>query len=166
MVAVLMLISGCGREKIKLEPTDESIPVITSTVNAADPNSSVQLVKGFHKIEYNTWRWTMGRFVVALQPPPERKQRRVELVLKFTIPESVINQVKSTTVSMLVQNTPIVKQAYNVAGSYTLKGDVPQTLLGDEAVNVECIVDPYLAAGLVDARELGVVFLSAGFEAK
>ena len=166
IAVALTLTSGCRREKIKLEPTDESVPVIASTVSAADPNSSVQLVKGFHKVEYNAWRWTMGKFVVTLRPPPDGKQRGAELVLKFTIPESVINQVKSTTISMLVQNTPIVKQSYNAAGAYTLVGEVPATLLGGEAVNVECIVDPHLAAGLVDARELGVVFLSAGFDAK
>ena len=166
LAGALTLGSGCRREKIKLEPTDESIPVLGSTAHAADPNSSVQLVKGFHAVEQNSWRWTMGRFVVSLRPPPDGKERGADLVLKFTIPASVIDRVKSTTVSALVQNTPVGKQVYSAAGEYTLRVDVPATLLRDEVVNVEYVVDPHLAAGLVDARELGLVFLSAGFEAK
>jgi hypothetical protein len=165
--AMLAVVSGCARgDKIKLEPTDESVPVLVSNVRAADPNGSVQLVKGFHGVEHGSWRWTMARFSVTLLPPQDGKERGADLVLKFTIPASVIDNLKSTTVSVLVQNTPVGKQVYKAVGEYTLRLDVPATLLKDETVNVECAVDPYLAAGTVDARELGLVFLSAGLEAR
>ena len=42
---------------------------LLSTVHAADPKSSIQLIKGFHGVEQNSWRWTMGRFAVTLKPP-------------------------------------------------------------------------------------------------
>ena len=166
IAVALTLTSGCGREKIKLEPTDESAPVIASTVNAADPNSSVQLVKGFHKVEYNSWRWTMGKFVVTLQPPPDGKQRGADLVLKFTIPESVINQVKSTTISMLVQNTPIVKQTYNAAGAYTLRGRSQQLFWGKKRSTLSVSWTHILRPALWMRANSASFSFPPGFEAK
>jgi hypothetical protein len=167
LLSVLTLGSGCRREeKIKLEPTDESTPELGPAAFAADPKSSVQLIKGFHGIEQNSWRWTMGRFSVVLRPPAGARERGAMLTLKFTIPDAVIQQLKSTTISVLVQNTPAGKQTYNAAGEYTLDVEVPATLLKEDAVTVEYVVDPFIPAGKVDARELGLVFVSAELNAK
>jgi hypothetical protein len=67
---------------------------------------------------------------------------------------------------VLVQNTPAGKQTYNAAGEYTLDVEVPATLLKEDAVTVEYVVDPFIPAGKVDARELGLVFVSAELNAK
>jgi hypothetical protein len=167
LAASLALTLGCRRdEKIKLEPTDESAPNITSTVHAADPKASVQLLKGFHGIEHNSWRWTMGRFAIALKPPAGAKEKGAVLVLKFTIPDSLLQNSKTETITVRVQNTEVGKQVYKAAGEYTFTADVPAALLKDDTVTAEFVLDPYLAAGTIDARELGVVFVSAALEAK
>jgi hypothetical protein len=167
LAAGFAVLAGCRREeKIKLEPTDESTTTLTSTAHAADPKSSVQLVKGFHGIEQNSWRWTMGRFTVTLRPPAGSAEKGATLSLKFSIPESVINKVKSTTLSVSVQGTPVGKKTYTSSGEATFATDVPASLLKGDAVVVEYAMDRFLPAGAVDARELGLVFLSTGFESK
>lgn len=168
LLGALLLISwSCQRgQKIATEPTDESQPVLTSFAQATDPSSSVQLLRGFHGIEHGAWRWTMGRFSLLLLPPAGASKKGATLTLKFTIPDAVIRNLKFTEVSVLVQSTPVGRQTYTEVGEYTLQVDVPATLLKGDAINVECVVNPSLAAGVVDARELGVVFLSAGLEAK
>jgi len=158
---------GCRREeKIKLEPTDEGSATLMTTAHAADPRSSVQLVKGFHAIEQNSWRWTMGKFAVTLRPPAGSAEKGATLALKFSIPDAVLKKMKSTTLSASVQGTPVGNKSYTAPGEYTFTTDVPAALLKGDAVVAEYSLDRFLPAGAVDARELGVVFISTGLESK
>jgi hypothetical protein len=86
--------------------------------------------------------------------------------LKFTLPQPVIDNVKSTTITASIQNTPVGSQTYSKAGEQTFAADVPATLLKGDAATVEYTMDRFLAAGTVDGRELGIVFVSVGLEAK
>jgi hypothetical protein len=163
----LLFSASCRREeKIKLEPTDESTPALVSTVQASDTKAAVQLVRGFHALEQNSWRWTMGRFVVALRPPAGSSDRGATLTLKFTLPQPVIDNVKSTTIRASIQNTPVGSQTYSNPGEQTFTADVPAKLLKGDAATVEFTMDHFLSAGTVDGRELGIVFVSVGLEAK
>jgi hypothetical protein len=65
-----------------------------------------------------------------------------------------------------VQGTPVGKKTYTSSGEATFATDVPASLLKGDAVVVEYAMDRFLPAGAVDARELGLVFLSTGFESK
>ena len=75
------------------------------SVHAADPKSSIQLIKGFHGVEQNSWRWTMGRFAVTLKPPTGPPSKARPLVLKFSIPDAVLQKTKTMTLTASVQNT-------------------------------------------------------------
>ena len=61
---------------------------LAAVVNMADPKSSVQLLKGFHDVEQNAWRWTMGKFSVTLRPPLNAPQKGATLVVKLSIPDA------------------------------------------------------------------------------
>jgi hypothetical protein len=167
VIGALLLTVACRREeKIKLEATDESQPVLASTVHAADPKTSMQLTNGFHGIEQNAWRWTMGHFAVTLQAPAGAKERGAVLVMKFSAPDVVMQKLKKTTLTALVQKTAVGTATYTSAGEQTFRADVPAALLNSDAVNVEFSLDPFLPAGALDGRELGVVFVSASLEPK
>jgi hypothetical protein len=167
IVAAFCVAGGCRREeKIQLEPTEEAPAALQSTVHAADPKSSIQLIKGFHGVEQNSWRWTMGRFAVTLRPPMGAAENGATVVLKFSIPDAVLQKTKAMTLSASVQNTQIGKKTYNSAGEYSFTADVPANLLKGEAATVDFSLDQFLPTGTVDARELGVVFVSAGLEPK
>src|SRR3954470_11789513 len=159
--------AGCKRaKKTRVEATDEVGAVMESVVNVADPRASAQLLKGFHGVEGNAWRWTMGKFSVTLRPPLNAPQKGATLVVKMSIPDPVINNVKSTTLTANVNGTPIPGETYTKAGDYVYSKDVPASALTADAVTVEFALDKFLPPGAVDQRELGLVVSSIGFEAK
>ncbi len=158
---------GCKRGKKKrVEATDEVGPVLSSVVNMADPRASVQLLKGFHDVEGNAWRWTMGKFAVTLRPPLNAPQKGATLVVKLSIPDAVMDKLKSTTLTANVNGAAIPGETYTKTGDYTYSKDVPASALSADAVTVEFALDKYLPPGAMDQRELGVVVSSIGFEAK
>lgn len=159
--------TGCKRAtKTRVEATDEAGPTLAPVVNMADARASVQLLKGFHDVEGNAWRWTMGKFSVTLRPPLNASQKGATLVVKMSIPEAIMGQVKSTTLTANVNGAAIAGETYTKAGDYTYSRDVPASALGADAVTVEFALDKFLPPGAADQRELGVVVSSIGFEAK
>jgi hypothetical protein len=166
--ALIAGVSGCKRatKTTHVEATDESGPTLVSMVNVADPRASVQLLKGFHGVEGNAWRWTMGKFSVTLRPPLNAAQSGAKLVVKLSIPGPVMERVKSMTLTANVNGAAIPGETYTKAGDYTYSKDVPASALGADAVTVEFALDKFLAPGSLDQRELGVVVTSIGFEAK
>lgn len=158
---------GCKRaKKTRVEATDEAGPTLAQVVNMADARASVQLLKGFHDVEGNAWRWTMGKFSVTLRPPLNASQKGATLVVKMNIPEAIMGQVKSTTLTANVNGAAIAGETYTKAGEYTYSKDVPASALGADAVTVDFALDKFLPPGAADQRELGVVVSSIGFEAK
>ena len=161
--------AGCNRnkrERVKVELTDESSSQIASIVHVADPRASVQLIKGFHDVEQNAWRWTMGKFSVTLRPPKGAAERGAALQLKFSVPDAVLEKLKTVTLTANVNGTAIPGETYSKAGDYTYARDVPATALNAEAVTVNFALDKFLTPGSVDQRELGIVVASIGLEAK
>ncbi|HYP07292.1 MAG TPA: hypothetical protein VER03_13750, partial [Bryobacteraceae bacterium] len=157
----------CRREeKIKLEATDETEPMLVSTVQAGDPKASMQMIKGFHGVEQGSWRWTMGRFSVTLKTPAGAGERGAALVVKLSVPDPVTQRLKRTTLNASIQNTPVGSATYTTAGEQTFRTDVPPAVLKNEAVTVEFALEPFLAAGTLDGRELGVIFVSASLNTK
>lgn len=140
---------------------DESQPPL-SVVYVAHPRADTQLLSGFHKVEGGAWRWTMGKFSVALQPPPGAVQSGARLELRFSLPESVMTRRKTVTLSAWVAGTALPPETYTKAGDYTYARDVPAAALAAPPVKVAFALDNYLKAGEVDPRELGLVVLSVG----
>ena len=164
----LLLLSGCKhREKtIAVQQTDEDSATLATMVHMGDPKTAPQLLKGFYNIEENTWRWTMGKFAVALRPPRNAAVRGAVLHLKFVFPEAVQSKLKSVSLSATVNGNPLDAEAYTKPGEQEYVREVDRKLLAGDAVNVEFTLDKFLAAGTVEQRELGVIATSAGFEAK
>lgn len=159
--------AGCrNSDNIQLEATDESVPVLLPAITAGDPQTAVQLLRGFHGVEEKIWRWTMGRFSIALLPPPNPAGRGGVLDIRISVPQAVLDRSKTITLSASVHEIPLKAQQYDAPGKYTFSTDIPPALLGGKAIGVDFAVDPYLPAGLVDARELGVIFLSADLRGK
>jgi hypothetical protein len=149
-----------------LQETDESGVEISSTVHMSDPKAAIQLLKGFHGVEQNSWRWTMGTFSVTLKPPAASKDKGATLNMKFTLPGAVVSHVKSTTLTAIVLGKPIGSQTYEAAGEYTFTADVPAAVFTSDAVTVDFALTRFLPAGTADPRELGVVASTITLEPK
>jgi len=163
---VLGLAACNRREKLRIETIEDPVSTLASVLHVADPRSSPQLLKGFHDIEQNSWRWTMGKFAVTLQRPAGSEQRGATLQVKFGLPEAVVDRLKSITLSANVNGTPIEAETFAKVGEHTYTKVVPASALGIEAVGVDFALDKFLQPGSVDQRELGIVVSTIGLEAK
>jgi len=164
----LLLLAGCRQreKKIRIQQTDEDSATLASVIHMGDAKAAPQLLKGFHSIEENSWRWTTGQFAVALRPPRNAAIRGAVLRLKFVLPDAVLSKVKKVSLSAAVNGTSLPPETYEKSGELEYTRDVDGKLLSGEAVNVEFTLDKFLPAGEIEQRELGVIASSVGFEAK
>jgi hypothetical protein len=153
----IMCLYGCRQDKIQLEPTEEATPALQSTVHMADPNASAQLVKGFHALEQNSWRWTMGNFAVVMKAPSGASVNGATLRADIAVPEPVIQQQGTVTLTASINGRQVGSTAYSKAGEYSFTADIPAFALPKEVVTINFDLDKFLHAGTVDARELGVI---------
>lgn len=168
VLSLLLAPPACKRRRKKAQTAAAQVEdgKLLSMVQAADPRASVQLVKGFYDVEQNAWRWTMGKFTVSLRPPASASQKGALLVLKFSIPATVIEQLKSMTLSASANGVALAPETFTSSGDHVYSRDVPASALRAEAVNADFALDKYLKPHGADERELGVVVSTVGFEAK
>lgn len=168
VAALLLCAPGCERkpQKVEVQATEEEAQELESMVHVADPRASLQLVRGFHDVEQNAWRWTMAKFSVTLRPPAGAAQKGATLRLNLTVPDPVIQRLKAISLRANVQGVPLEAETYFKPGNYAFTRDVPARALTGDAVTVDFWLDKSLPPGSVDQRELGVVVSSVGFEAK
>jgi hypothetical protein len=167
-VAFLLSPAGCKlkSEKPRVGAGEEAAPARLTMLHVADPRASAQLVKGYHKIEQNAWRWTMGRFAVTLRPPVNASRKGARLILRCTVPAVIIHRLTAVSLAANVEGVRLPEETYSRPGEYVYSHDVPADVLTTEAVKVEFSLDKYLPPGDADQRELGVIVSMVGFEAK
>jgi hypothetical protein len=166
LAALVLASAGCKRKRKQSVQAAEDDTGLAAVVHTADPRRQAQLVSGFHDIEHNSWRWTMGRFSVTLRVPPAAKQKGAVLNLKFAIPEPVLAKHKSLTLSASAQGTALPPQTYTTSGEQLYSRDLPANLAASDALTVEFALDKVLEPGEADTRELGVVATSIAIEVK
>jgi hypothetical protein len=137
-----------------------------SSIHMADPRGAPQLIKGFHAIEQNSWRWTMGKFAITLKPPPGASERGGKLSLQVNVPDAVIQNVKATALSASLDGKVLGSATYTAPGEYLFAVEVPKEGLGGEAATFDFALDRFIKAGLLDQRELGVVVTSVALESR
>jgi hypothetical protein len=164
--ALLLAPAGCKRKRRQQAGADEPVMGLATVLNMPDPRIAPQLVRGFHPVEGNAWRWTAGQFAVLLKPPAGAEIKGATLVFKFTIPGTVIEQLKPLTLSASVSGTALPPETYSASGDQTYSREVPGTALKGDSVTVEFALDKHLPPQGMDQRELGVVASMIGFEAK
>ena len=166
--ACLAVTPACTRkERIQVQETiEEPDTTLVSTVHVADPATSQQLLKGFHSVEQNAWRWTMGKFSVLLRPPRTAAEKGAVLQLKLAVPDPVISKLKNVSLSASINGVALPAETYSQAGEFTYSREVPAKALQGETVQVDFALDKFLPPGAADARELGIVVSMVGLEPK
>ncbi len=136
---------------------------LLSSVNAADPQAEPQLLRGFHGLEQNAWRWTERKFSVMLQPPPPGQPVIVNLA--FTLPGVVTEAVGPITVTARVNGEEIGSQTYPEPGeAQQFEAETPAELIGSEPAEVEFELDKAMPPSERDPRELGIIVSSVSFQ--
>ena len=88
------------------------------------------------------------------------------MVLKLAVPDPVIQQLKSVTLTATVNGVALPPESYRKPGEYVFTREVDAKALGGASAQVDFALDKALAAGANDSRELGVVATSIGFDWK
>ncbi len=167
LIAAVVLAGGCKRrDRVLVEATEEEGLSLASVVHVADPRVAPQLVRGFHDVEQNSWRWTMGKFSVTLRPPAGAAAKGATLQLKFSVPEIEVKKLGAMTLRANVGSLALTPETYIKPGEQTYVRDVPGSALTGDAVAVDFVLDKFLPPGELDPRELGVIATTVGFEAK
>ncbi|MGD1069950.1 MAG: hypothetical protein ABSB15_07405 [Bryobacteraceae bacterium] len=164
-------LSGCrGKHQRAVvqneEPSDTPPPRAASVLRVTDPAAQEQLLHGFYGVEGGAWRWTAGKFTVALRPPLASAQRGATLSFAFSVPDVVIRKLHDLTLTAWVGSAKLKSETYTNAGSYTFTTDVPPELLAKDPFIVDFALDKSLPPGPSDRRELGVIAVSVGLEGK
>ncbi|MBC7927379.1 MAG: hypothetical protein H7039_17145 [Bryobacteraceae bacterium] len=167
ILALVVVSAGCSkREIIHPEPTEEGTISLTPVVNMAEGRSALQLVRGFHQVEQNAWRWTMGKFAITLRPPEGSRQRGAKLFVKFAALETTISRLGPITLTAVHGKQSLGFYTAKAAGQYTFQADVSSEALQEETATFDFVLDKFLPAGTLDGRELGVVVSSIGLEVR
>lgn len=158
-LVVLLLTVGCGdREKIPLVPVDNRPLPFQPVVSVADPEATIQLLYGIHKLEQGTWRWTKGKFGVAFLVPAGASSRGGRLRAEVTVPAAMLTHTGgSMTLYAGVRDHALPEVTWRTAGDHVYEADVPASVLDRESVAVEFTLHPFASAGALDERELGLI---------
>lgn len=164
---VLLCAAGCNKPtRVRATVSGNDDTNLRSVVHVADPRSSIQLIRGFHEVEGNSWRWTKGKFAVPLRPPLNAERDGAFLMAKFSIADSTIQNLHQVTLSANINGVAIPGETYDKTGDFIYKKEVPAAALQSDAVTVAFALDKYLAAGQLEGRELGIIVALIGLEAK
>jgi hypothetical protein len=167
LCALLLPGVACKRRPKRAAAAAEEEPAgLATMLHAADPRSTVQLIRGFHDVEQGAWRWTQKNFAVTLRPPTGAAAVGANLVLKLAVPDVVVQKVGAVTLSARIGSLDLAPETYRAGGEVTYQREVPASALKGDAVTIEFALDKALAPSNQDTRELGVIVSMVGFEAK
>lgn len=170
LVALLLctLAAPACKSKKRRPPLEQTTSKngLSSMLQVADPQVNLQLLKGFYDVEGGSWRWTARSFSAALRVPKNASRNGATLVLKFVIPDVLIQKLNSIQLSANVNGVALPPQEYSRPGDYTYSRDVPAAAFPADAVRVDFSLDKTLPPTPSDKRELGVIVSAIGFEAK
>jgi FkbM family methyltransferase len=138
---------------------------MASKVQIADKSTEGQLIRGFYQAEDKSWRWTAGKFTVALKPPEGSREKGAWLVMDFVIPEAGFDKMKGVTMSASVDGAALSPASFATQGKHTYRVEVPPSALTKNAAQVDFSLDRVLSASQY-GRELGLIVTSVGLESK
>jgi|SRR5579884_1603937 len=166
-VALCALLCACKRpDPIRLQPTIEEAPRLASYIRVADPAVSDQLIRGFHSVEENSWRWTGKTFAVTLAPPPNAAADGAWLLVNVDVPDVLIQKMKSITLSAKVEEAELEPETFTTPGAHQYRRAVPASAFSKDIVNADFTLDKVLPPLAGDGRVLGIVVTSLGLERK
>jgi hypothetical protein len=166
LIAIVAIAPACRVKKKARGAVIEDAGQLSSIVSVTDPHAAIQLVRGFHPIENDAWRWTMKNFTVTLRPPAGSAGSGARLELKFNFPAAIFDRVGPITLSARVGGLDLAPETYSQAGDATYTRDIPASVLGGEAVSFDFAVNKAIPPSDKDARELAVIVTTIGLTSK
>ncbi|MBV8846003.1 MAG: methyltransferase domain-containing protein [Bryobacterales bacterium] len=148
-------------------PASQSDPVSTkgdvrayifAESRLAPPPTSFHIERGWHELEYDSWRWTDRRFsaVLDLSSP----LAPATLHFRFNVPKQVLEQRPALTLWAAVNGVRLQQSTFSTPGEHEYVAAIPALPAGE--VKVEFELDGTIRPGDGDQRELGVLVEFSG----
>ena len=157
-------IAGCNKNKQAVQYVEEGSSQLSSALHTGDPRAAIQLLRGFHAIENDAWRWTGPKFAVALRPPKTVPAEGAKLYLDYVVAELFVQKIPKATLSVTVNGKALEPEVISKAGNFKLERMVPATMLQGGVATIDFSLDKFLEAGTVDQRELGLIVSGVGLQ--
>ena len=139
---------------------------MASSIRMGDSKLESQLVSGFYPVEQGAWRWTAKQFTVVLKVPFGAAQHGGTLEFNLTVPQVVIDKLKTVSLAASVDGKPLPPETYTQAGPSTYKRDIPGDMLTGENVKIDFQLDKAMPPSGAELRELGIVANSISLGSK
>ena len=157
-------VAGCNKNKQAVQYVEDGSSQLSSAINTGDPRTAIQLLRGFHDIENNSWRWTGPKFAVALRPPKAVPAEGAKLYMEYTVAELFAQKIPKATLTVIVNGKALEPEVITKAGNFKLERLVPGTMLQGDVATIDFSLDKFLEAGAVDQRELGLIVSAVGLQ--
>jgi 2-polyprenyl-3-methyl-5-hydroxy-6-metoxy-1,4-benzoquinol methylase len=119
----------------------------------AAPPTGFHIDRGWHELEYDSWRWTDRRFSAVLDLASSVTPAVVRF--RFVLPKEVLAQRPAVTLSAAVNGAKLPPSTFSTPGEHEYVAGLPEVPAGGAQVEFE--LDGTIRAGGEDQRELGVL---------
>jgi hypothetical protein len=158
---------GCSRTA-RLNPDQTQPPQteLASIIDTDDPRASDQLLSGFYSSE-GSGRWTKSKFSFLLRVPSEPPLADPALVVKFYVPDREIVNLKSISLSAVVNGVALQPRTTSRGGIQVYSQSVPAAALNRSPARIDMALDKWAAPRTLvpdERRELGIVVTVVGFK--
>jgi len=148
------------RKRREVELDEEAVAEV------ADDATASQLLRGFHGVEFNSWRWTSADFTIAFRTPEHADRNGAWLSLKLTVPEASLKKLGSITLSAKIGGAAVGSETFTTSGNHEFRAEAPASAFKKETTEVNFSLDKSLPPNATDPRQLGVIVTSAALVAK
>lgn len=134
-------------------PAGDARAFILAKSRMAAPPCDFRLLRGWHQLEYDAWRWTERAFSMEMVSYAPLQPATLRFV--FQLPEVVFAKTPARTLSVRVNGTQLAPGIYSTPGEHEYIGTIPA--LGAGVATVEFELDGAIGPTNVDQRELGLL---------
>ena len=140
---------------------DERAFCLVRSLRLADRNVGARLVKGWHQLEVDSWRWTERVFSVELPRPEQPSHSTLEM--DFAYPDVLKQAVEKIRITGRVEDAPLQDREYLSAGPHYYRMQVPESLLSKATILAEFELNGAIPPDSIDLRERGIIVPNSAF---
>ena len=141
-----------------VSPQGDVRAYILAESRLAAPSRGFRLERGWHELEYNSWRWTQRRFSAVFDVPDRLAPATLRFV--FYLPQEALTQRPAVTLSATVNGSSLAPQTFSAPGQHEYEATLASVAPGSALVEFE--LDQAIGPSSADQRELGVFVDFAG----
>jgi SAM-dependent methyltransferase len=159
-VCDLLTVGDTRKSRPDTLQNDERAFCLIRNQRMTDPGLTAGLLKGWHQLEENSWRWTERRFSVEIQVPESHTFSMLEL--HFVYPDPLKQLIESIRIQAKIDDTALPEAEYSTAGPHIYRTPIPRRLLRKSSVLVQFELSRAIPPDDVDRRERGLIVSNVG----